>query len=208
MTEPLLNILMVCWLLVMSQLSPGPDVFFVFRTALSQGFRSGAAVAFGINLGFLIQCAIACTAGAWVMEQDWSWWVLLAASCWLLYLAWKIFPRSWKTKEDQLGNAPMPRESLLSLTWQGFLCNILNPKCLLFIMGLTLDPIRHYGMESKWFAPLLIASLYITSLAGWWLWCALLQWKPIRSCYVRHVNIIDAAFALLLAAFALLLLLK
>ena len=59
--EVLYSLVALCALLVLAQLSPGPDVFFVFRTALAQGFRAGAAVGCGISLGFLIQATLACT---------------------------------------------------------------------------------------------------------------------------------------------------
>jgi len=208
MTDAILAILTVCGLSVISQLSPGPDVFFVFRTALAQGFRGGAAVALGINAGFFLQSIVACTAGAWVMRQSWSQWLLLAAACWLLYLAWKIFPRNWRQVDDELGIGCKPRESALSLIWQGFLCNILNPKCMLFILGLSVKPISQYGQAYAWFAPALVACLFFASLSGWLTWSALLQLPPLRGCYLRHAKGIDAVFAVLLAVFAVLIVVR
>lgn len=203
MTAALLSLVTVSLFLVLSQLSPGPDVFFVFRTALACGFRGGAAVSSGINAGFCIQALIVCTAGQWVMQQTWSCWVLLAAALWLLVLAWKIFPRSWK------GTADIPEaqteEGLLRLAAQGFLCNILNPKCGLFIASIALGPQSAYGNVFAWYTPALILALALSSQLGWMLWSALLQWHPIRGFYLRHTAVIDAAFALFLALFALLL---
>lgn len=200
------SILAVCFFLVLSQLSPGPDVFFVFRTALARGWRGGAAVSAGINVGFCIQAVIVCTTGRWVLEQPWSRWVLVAAACWLLYLAWKIFPRCRKG----VGEAALTHEgerstTLRQLAWQGFLCNILNPKCGLFIAGIVLEPLRIYGAQYTWYMPVLVAALVLSSQLGWLFWSFLLQWQPIRSFYVRNTAPIDAAFALLLALFAVLL---
>lgn len=206
MTDALLNIASICGLLILSQLSPGPDVFFVFRTALSQGFRAGCAVAAGITAGFFIQTLLVCAAGTWVMEQEWSGAVLVAASCWLLYLAWKIFPRQWKAGSDSLSDQVVKREPLLRLMGQGFLCNILNPKCTLFICGLSLGSLRTYGAAFSWYTPVLVIGLQVASLAGWMLWSGLLQWPPLRRFYVKRVCFIDTIFALLLALFAILLL--
>lgn len=197
----------VCLFLVLSQLSPGPDVFFVFRTALARGWRGGAAVSAGINVGFCIQALIVCTAGRWVLEQPWSRWVLVAAACWLLYLAWKIFPRRWAGVGDEsLAHEGESAVSLRQLAWQGFLCNILNPKCGLFIAGIVLEPLCIYGPQYAWFTPVLVAALVVSSQLGWLFWCLLLQWHPIRSFYVRNTAPIDAVFALLLGLFAALLL--
>lgn len=203
MTAALLSLVTVSLFLVLSQLSPGPDVFFVFRTALARGFRGGAAVSSGINAGFCIQALIVCTAGQWVLQQSWSRWVLLAAALWLLVLAWKIFPRSWKGTSDipdaQEEEGTLP---LLRLAAQGFLCNILNPKCGLFIASIALGPQRIYGKDFSWYTPALILALALSSQLGWMLWSALLQWHPIRGFYLRHTAVIDAAFALFLGLFA------
>ena len=208
MSEALLSIVSIAALLIFSQLSPGPDVFFVFRTALAQGKRAGSAVGAGITLGFFLQTLAVCAVGSWVMQQDWSYWVLVAAACWLLYLAWKIMPRrSSGCASAHLETPPTTTETLSSLFWQGFLCNILNPQCTLFICGLTLGPMQIYAGQHTWYTPSLVLALQIASFGGWALWSTLLQWAPIRSTYLRHTRGIDTLFSLLLALFAILLLL-
>lgn len=205
MAEAVVSIVIVSGLLMLSQLSPGPDVFFVFRTALAQGFRRGVAVGAGISLGFFIQAVVACTAGAWVMKQSWSSYMLWAAAAWLLYLAYRIFPFRRQREETDLGQSQAALQSCTVLLWQGFLCNILNPKCMLFILTLSAGPLSaHAGMS--WYAPVLMVALTLAGLLGWVLWSGLLQWRPLRACYVRHTSLIDAVFAVLLVVFALLLL--
>ncbi len=206
MWDALISLVTVCGLLVFSQLSPGPDVFFVFRTALAQGWRAGAAVGTGISLGFFLQAAVVATCGSWVMQQPWSPWVVCAAAAWLLYLAWKIFPRNWGKSEDISLEPGQRRESCGALLWQGFLCNVLNLKCTLFICGLSLGPLEVYGARFLWFAPALVCGLTLAGLFGWALWSALLQWTPLRQAYQRQTRGIDALFSALLALFALLLL--
>ncbi len=202
--EALLSLSVVCGLLVLSQLSPGPDVFFVFRTALAQGLRAGVAVGAGISLGFFIQAAVACSAGAWVMQQSWSTYMLWAAAAWLLYLAWKIFPKHWQAAELDLQQKEQGA-SCRTLLWQGFLCNILNPKCMLFILTLSAGPLQAHA-AMPWYAPVLMLALTLSGLLGWVLWSALLQWQPVQGAYRRHTTLIDAVFSVLLAVFAVLLL--
>ncbi len=210
MSDALLSLVTICGLLVFSQLSPGPDVFFVFRTALAQGCRAGVAVGAGISLGFFIQTLVVALCGSWVMQQPWAPWVLYGAAAWLLYLAWKIFPKKWAaTSEEELAAGQgAAQESCAALLWQGFLCNILNPKCTLFICGLALGPLAAYGEAHAWFAPALVLGLTLSGLSGWALWSALLQWAPVRGLYLRHTVGIDVLFAALLALFALLLVLN
>ena len=206
MMEACLSLVMLGVLLLVSQLSPGPDVFFVFRTALAQGFRAGGAVGAGISAGFLIQASLVAWVGGWVMAQPWSQYVLYAAAAWLLYLAWRIFPR----RVEQVEEAALETqtcERLSVLFAQGFLCNILNPKCTLFICGLAIGPLEQFGGAFAWYAPALVLVLTGSGLLGWGLWSALLQWRPVRYVYLRHTTAIDAAFAILLGIFALALLL-
>ncbi len=208
MMDALLSLATIFGLLIFSQLSPGPDVFFVFRTALAQGWRAGTAVGAGISAGFLIQAAVVAWGGSWLMQQPWAPWVLYAAAAWLLYLAWKIFPRVWKRDDSAQFAAEQGTTPCAVLLWQGFLCNILNPKCTLFICGLSLDSLATYGESFAWFAPAMVLGLTLSGLFGWALWSALLQWAPLRGLYLRHTVAIDALFAVLLAVFALLLLLS
>ena len=203
--DALCGLLAVCALLVLAQLSPGPDVFFVFRTALAQGFRAGAAVGCGISLGFLIQAAFACSVGAWVMQQPWSGFLLWPAAVWLFYLAWKILPKKWGV-EVEVGRDAVSSATCGRLLLQGFLCNILNPKCMLFILALSAGALHDYA-DLLWFAPALVLAMTLSGLCGWLIWSALLQWSPVQLCYRRYACVVDMVFAVFLAVFALLLLL-
>lgn len=201
MIEAALTILSVCALLLLSQLSPGPDLFLVVHTAISRSFRAAVWVATGISAGFAIQTLLVCTAGTHIMEQDWSRWLPVAAALWLLFLAWRIFPRKFGAVE--IDSSPQARPGAGALFLQGFLCNVLNVKCLLFISALSLGPIGRHGGAHPWFTPALALGLVLTCLFGWMLWSLLLQRNPIRQFYLRHAPVIDAAFAVLLAIFAI-----
>lgn len=204
--EAALTILSVCALLVFSQLSPGPDLFLVVHTAMARSLRAAFWVVTGISSGFAIQTVLVCTVGTQIMEQDWSRWLLVAAALWLLYLAWRIFPRRFGPVE--ITHAAQDAPSAPALFLQGFLCNVLNVKCLLFISALSLGPIGRYGADVPWFTPALAIGLVLASQGGWMLWSRLLHRRPVRAFYLNRAPVIDAAFAVLLAAFAILLLVE
>lgn len=203
MIAAILSILSVSGLLIISQLSPGPDIFYVVRTTLAQGFRAGWSVALGITLGFTIQALIVCTAGDIILQQSWSQWLLWGAAAWLLYLAYKIFPRHFSPAQDVPQETTAAAEPLLRHIRRGFLCNILNPKCTLFICGLCLPQLKQYAQAFSWYPIALALCLATAGQIGWTLWCGLLQYAPIRRMYSRYSAVIDAIFALLLAFFAL-----
>ena len=125
------------------------------------------------------------------------------AAAWLLYLAWKIFPKHWQAAELDLQQKEQGA-SCRTLLWQGFLCNILNPKCMLFILTLSAGPLQAHA-AMPWYAPVLMLALTLSGLLGWVLWSALLQWQPVQGAYRRHTTLIDAVFSVLLAVFAVLL---
>lgn len=261
MSEAILSIAASCALLIVSQLSPGPDIFYVLRTALARGYRAAVAVATGINIGFCIQAIIVCTVGTRIAEQSWSYWVLAAAGLWMLHLARCIMPpdriRRHRLNRDNNGrgnaggkiradgsvnknpptdatfptnaeaafpgnsgnhlSAPIPGEtatgsesdipeSLPRLLLRGFLCNILNVKCMLFIAGLSISAVTRYSPQYAWFTPALIIAMLLAAQSGWMLWSGLMQLPTLRRLYAKGSFAIDAAFALLLCLFGLALL--
>lgn len=207
MTEAVLSLVSVGLLLVISQLSPGPDLFFVVRTSLAQGFRAACGVITGITVGITIQLCLVCALGDWLLQQTWSRWLLWAAAGWFLYLAHKIMPRRFRASAE-IQQEATAREPWLHLFRQGFLCNILNPKCTLFICGLCLAPLQAFGASYSWFAPALVLTLALAGQGGWMLWSGLLQWAPIRRAYARYSVWVDLVFAVLLAVMAVLLILQ
>ena len=80
-------------ILLLSQASPGPDQAFVTRSTLAYGFGAGVMAALGIGTGVVAHAALACTVGASVFHSSLGLVLFCAASCWMLYLAWKIWPR-------------------------------------------------------------------------------------------------------------------
>lgn len=207
MSEALLSLGAVALLLVVSQLSPGPDLFFVVRTSLAQGFRAACAVVTGITIGITIQLCVVCALGNWLLEQPWSRWLLWAAAGWFLYLAWKIMPRHFRASAE-IQQEQGVHEPLLVLLRQGFFCNILNPKCTLFLWGLCMAPLHAFGRVYDWFVPALVVTMTLAGQAGWMLWSGLLQWAPLRRAYARHSAWVDMVFSALLALMALLLVLQ
>lgn len=187
------------WLLILSQLSPGPDVAYVFRRALAQGFKAGVTAGAGISTGIILHTALVCTFGASV--RTWEGMPLLtgAAGIWLLYLAWKIFPKSSQ------GDAPAPRREIPTAgTWtvyrEALICNLLNPKATLFLSGLFIPALGVHG--EAWYPWVLGATAVIGCFAGWCLWAGLLQYPPLHRFYIRRIRAIDALFSVALALFA------
>lgn len=205
MSEVISTLLFVGSVLLFAQLSPGPDFIYVFRTSLAMGWRAGALLGLGISIGFTVQLSIVCAVGSRLLEQSWSHYLLFLAAAYLLYLAWKIFPKKFSQDRPDLDLADLGAEdkkiSSRRLILSGFLCNIVNLKCMLFIVGVCIGGLQAYESIS-WYIPVLMIWLFLIGAGGWALWAGLLQWGPLRRYYKRHIYWVDMAFSLLLVAAA------
>lgn len=186
-------------LLIMSQLSPGPDVTYVFRCALAQGFKAGATAGAGISTGIIFHTALVCCFGASVRTWEGMPLLVWTAGIWLLYLAWKISPKPRQNNTSETF-APVRSVPLGTVYREALLCNLLNPKATLFIAGLCIPLLGKHG--EAWHPWAMGASMVIGSLLGWCLWAALLQFAPLHRFYMRRGRVIDAFFAAALALFA------
>lgn len=182
---------------LLSQASPGPDQAFVTRSTLAYGFAAGVMASLGIGTGVIAHAALACTAGASVFHSSLGLVLFCAASCWMLYLAWKIWPRGGRTAIDEGGGVPpaagIYRDALVT--------NLMNPKATFFFVALS-APLLEKNHDAT-YALLIGALIVVTGTAGWILWALVFRWKPIRTFYGRHAGRVDAVLSLVLGAFGL-----
>ncbi len=214
-SEAILYLLSCAGILFISQLSPGPDFILVVRNALNKGWRAGAWLGMGIGAAGLIHTTLFCLWGTWLLRQSWSGYLVLAAAAWLLYLAYKIFRAACETRKQRatLGfeaaaAQPQPMESRVQLFVQGFLCNLLNAKFVLFIASIGLWGMERFSSTHIWYAAAFILVIGLVNSVGWVVWSMLFQWKPLRAFYKQYEPTIDTIFALLLGALALMMVLS
>ncbi|MEG1507573.1 MAG: LysE family translocator [Akkermansia sp.] len=186
-------------LLLLSQLSPGPDQTLVTRSSLRYGLRAGVIVSLGIGTGVIAHAVVACTLGSVLLQSAYGWLFYDLAALWLIYLAWKIMPR------HQVADADVAVEEgkiidLRALYKDALVCNLMNPKATLFFIALSaplLEPA--HGVGYSFFVGSLIV---VTGTLGWIIWAFIFQMSPIRAFYKIHAIGIDRVFALALFFFA------
>lgn len=174
-------------ILLLSQASPGPDQAFVTRSTLAYGFGAGV----------IAHAALACTVGASVFHSSLGLALFCAASCWMLYLAWKIWPRG--RKENLTGGADVPQASCIYR--DALVTNLMNPKATFFFVALSAPLLEKNHAPS--YALFLGALIVVTGTAGWILWAFVFRWHPIRSFYGRHAGVVDGVLSLVLAGVGL-----
>ena len=124
-------------------LTPGPDLLYIVARSLSQGWRAGAASAFGIAAGCLVHTAAAALGISVLLRtSEFAYDVLrLAGAAYLLYLGIQALRApAGALAVQKLAPTPMSR-----VFWQGFATNVLNPKVALFFLAFLpqfADPAR------------------------------------------------------------------
>lgn len=186
-------------LLLLSQLSPGPDQAFVTRSSLSYGLEAGIIVSLGIGTGIIAHAAIACSVGSALLQSSWGMFFYWLAGAWIIYLAWKIWPKKSAQPQQEESGIQQKSVNLLQLYKDALLCNLMNPKATLFFISLSAPLLETpHGIGYSIFVGSLIV---VTGTLGWMVWAWAFQIKPVRRLYASHTVGIDRIFSLALFFF-------
>ncbi len=186
--------------LILSQLSPGPDQTLVTRTSLLYGFRAGTAVTLGISVGIIFQAIIVVTVGSTLLQGPWAPFFYYFAAAWLLYLAWKIWPKKAILEQGKNAESFQEKPRLLALFKDAMICNMLNPKCTLFLIALST---KIWMVRSGfWYSCFFVGYTVVVGGLSWIVWVVAFQWKPMRDFYSTYMVAIDRIFSLALCLFA------
>ena len=201
--NPALELALFAGLMALGQFSPGPDMVLLTRTALAEGARAGAMMALGIATGLAFHAGVAVAGLALAFQQSTALRLAVtwAAAAYLLWLAGCLlraacFPAAGPAEPAR----PLSRHPYL----RGLICNLLNPKAVVFLAA-TCAPFLS-GSHPPWWPFAIAAVVIVQGGTLWALWARLLQWGPLRTRYQRSARWIDGAFGIALAALAVVLL--
>jgi len=206
--NPALELALFAGVMALGQFSPGPDMILLTRTALAEGAKAGAWMALGIATGLTVHASIAVAGLAVAFQQSAGLRhaVTWLAAAYLLWLAWCLLraafaPAPAPAIDPAAAKPAVSRSPYL----RGLICNLLNPKAVVFLAA-TCAPFLSGGGHPRWW-PFAIAALVIVQGGTLWaLWARLLQWPPLRTRYENSARWIDGAFGIALAVLALTLL--
>ena len=153
---------------VLLLLSPGPNMAFVISHGISYGWRGGVAAGLGIGLADLLLTALTAT-GITTLVASWPPSFELIRYAGVLYLLWLAFKTLLHSSAARAASAPL--EALPTLLLRAMLNSLLNPKALLFFLGVLAAMVTPQvdGLTRG----LLILELFLLSLA----WFGLLAWS-------------------------------
>ncbi|MAZ77449.1 MAG: lysine transporter LysE [Legionellaceae bacterium] len=144
---------------ILGAMSPGPDFAVVSKNALTYSRQAGYYTSLGILTGLIVHSSY-CILGLAIIIAH-STWLLLTlkyvGSAYLIYLGIKAL----LAKNEQLKDRQAKQKKLANIAaWkEGFLVNVLNPKCALFIITI-------FTVIVKPHTPLFAQIIYGIELAG------------------------------------------
>lgn len=123
-------------IIMLAAISPGPDFVIVVRNALMHDRKSGIFTALGVSCSLLIHASYCILGLAIVIAQSlWLFSVIkYLGAAYLIYIGSKSLLNkdpSYYFKEN-IHKSPMGVGKSFT---QGFLCNLLNPKAIMFILA-------------------------------------------------------------------------
>jgi threonine/homoserine/homoserine lactone efflux protein len=200
-TNPYLTFILV---LLVGQLSPGPDFLLVVKNALNHGLRGGLFTVAGISTGLVVHASAAAAGlSVFLSVSPRLYRVLLVAGA--LYLGWlgiKLLlpPRTAPAPDAAGGDAPPPVLGDAAAFREGLVTNLLNPKVVLFFSSILAQFLRPDSPPID--RVLFPAILVVEGVLVWCLLAFLLQMAPVRNRFLRYRRPINALFGVLLLGVA------
>ncbi|MGL5930637.1 MAG: LysE family translocator [Dermatophilaceae bacterium] len=153
---------------------PGADFVVTLRNTVGGGVSAGAATALGVSASSCVQGTLVSLGLGTLVVRSQPVFVALTwlGTAYLLFLAVQSLRSAVRGRYDEIGAAPASGRRRRALR-QGFLCNITNPKMLVFYLSLlpqfvSADAPLWSWLAHAWTLPLLGTSwlLVVVVLAG------------------------------------------
>jgi threonine/homoserine/homoserine lactone efflux protein len=124
-------------MMFLAAISPGPDVLYIVGQAAGSSRRQGIVAVAGVATGLLIHTlAAALGLSSLFLHVPMAYLVLKGAGvAYLVYLAWKLVQAPGESGVDAGAVPGRPLRRLRAAYVQGLLTNLLNPKAVLFFLG-------------------------------------------------------------------------
>ncbi len=150
---------------VLIVISPGADFVLVLRNSLNQGREAGVYSAIGISMAISIHIAYSMLGISYLISQN-EWFFNLVrylGAAYLVYLGIKgIFSSQPASNSETIQQSEY---SMWRFFMQGFLCNLLNPKTMLFFLSIFSQVISPDSSQQH---IALFYGIYMIALHGIW----------------------------------------
>ncbi|OBQ45791.1 hypothetical protein SP90_16145 [Halodesulfovibrio spirochaetisodalis] len=129
---------MIVMVTLLAVISPGPDFAVIVRNGLRYGRKLGLATAFGIACGVIVHTTYTLLGLSYILSS-YSWVLESVRYAGAAYLIW-LGVSAFRPQNASLAQNCDTEESVNITHWaafrNGFLCNALNPKTMMFFVAL------------------------------------------------------------------------
>jgi len=149
---------------VLIVISPGADFVLEFKNSINHGRNAGMLTAIGIACGVFVHVGYSIVGiGHFISQNEWLFnLVKYAGAAYLIYLGLTgIFQSKFDLVNESVKG---PAQTSTNYFIQGFLCNVLNPKTMLFFLSIFSQLVTAQNNSSfvVWYG------LYMVILHGLW----------------------------------------
>ncbi len=192
------KLLLVVIVTTLCMLSPGPDMILVMRNTLTGDRRSGGLTALGVLTGNMVHIGYCVLGIALLLSRSPVVYNVLRVSSaiYLVYLGVRSLRSDHATKAVPVAPA---RWRPTGRYWQGFVNNVLNPKGVLFYLGVFSQLITPDMPLAQ--TALLIAVMVSVSAVFWILFVQTLHLPVIRTGLDKSQVALDRVFGVVLILF-------
>lgn len=178
-------------------LSPGPDFFMVLRNSMAGSLKAGFYTTLGISLGSTIMFSLGIFGvGAIVASSPILFSIVkIAGGLYLGYLGIKSLLARVQIAEPQL--VELNNDNSMAQYFQiGLICNLTNPKALMFIVSLSTYAVEHGNPYSDGIV-IIIGSLFATFV--WFTLVSLIiSHMRVRQVFYKKQRLINIVFGVVL----------
>lgn len=123
---------------ILACMSPGPDFVLVSQQSLSRGRAAGLLTALGIALGFGVHIVYSVLGLVTVVAQSATLLAMIkiVGGLYLIYIGYKGLTAKAAGEVAEIRAEKMTAEPALNIIWRGVLCNVLNPKAVVYMLSL------------------------------------------------------------------------
>lgn len=184
-------------LVLFAVVSPGPAVLMSARTGLSEGFRTGVMLAFGIASGAAVWALAAMFGLHLVFDAAPSllWALKIGGAAYLLWMAWHLW-RDAKAPFIADDARPVPRSPFAAFRL-GLWTNLSNPKAVVMYSSIFLGTVS--PGTPTWVLACLIAMILVLETAWNSLVARIFSLDRTRATYISLKTLIDRCFGAVLA---------
>ena len=178
-------------------LSPGPDMILVMRNTLTTGQRGGGLTALGVLTGNLIHIAYGTLGITLLLSRSTLAFTVLriASALYLVYLGVQSLRASHTSHAPEVPAGGRPSTPY----WEGLVNNVLNPKGILFYLGVFSQVITRDMSFAQ--TALLVTIMVGVSTVFWIIFVQTLHLPMIRTWFERSTVAINRVFGCVLILF-------